>query len=184
MKNIKFITEFNIDNIKSLILDNDLVWDFTDSRHGYLKSGPASIVHRNSSVITLIDFPLNWKGNSYPIEYKFYSKQLQKELIPIIECLEKYHEGKVGRCLLVNLKANSNIEPHIDPGFYLTNCKRNHIPIITNSKVIFTVGDDSIHMPTGSCYEIDNTVLHSVVNASNDSRIHIIIDIIPNKFLS
>jgi quercetin dioxygenase-like cupin family protein len=82
----------------------------------------------------------------------------------------------VSRLLLVKLKAGGVIPPHKDSGRSLTKCRRIHIPIITNPKVMFTVGDITINMLEGSAYEINNQLKHSVTNKGED-RVHMIIDI-------
>ena len=38
-------------------------------------------------------------------------------------------------------------------------------------------------MATGECWEINNTRLHSVENNSDIDRVHLLIDIMPNKYL-
>jgi hypothetical protein len=89
---------------------------------------------------------------------------------------KSYGNGHFIRVMLVKMLANSHIVPHRDYGTSLTYCKRTHIPIITNKNVIFTVNDENKHMKAGEIWEIDNTVIHSVINNSNYDRIHLIID--------
>lgn len=183
MNNIKKLTVFNIKDLKNKVLKLN-TWSNSPNRHNHLKNGNAVAVHRNSSFIAIYDFPLEWRGNEYPSSILVSSKELIPYVQPIIEWLELYHNGKVGRCMLVKLAKNSNVDPHIDPGYYLTNCRRNHIPIVTSPEVLFNVNNTSINMLEGTCYEIDNTKVHSVNNNSSIDRIHLIVDIIPNKLLS
>jgi hypothetical protein len=48
--------------------------------------------------------------------------------------------------------------------------------------VIFTVFNKSVNLKEGICYELNNAIPHSVENNSADSRIHLIIDVLPNKY--
>ena len=90
---------------------------------------------------------------------------------------KKLGEGFIIRALLVKLKNNSTISPHMDTGLSLSSCNRVHIPIATNHQVIFTVGGESKYLKPGEMWEINNSnKLHSVCNSSNKNRVHLIVD--------
>jgi hypothetical protein len=38
-------------------------------------------------------------------------------------------------------------------------------------------------LKVGECWEINNQQMHSVINDSDEHRIHLIIDIVPNEIL-
>ena len=38
-------------------------------------------------------------------------------------------------------------------------------------------------MKVGECWEINNSLLHSVENNGKTERIHLLVDILPNKFI-
>ena len=109
-------------------------------------------------------------SNYYKLDIELFLEKIK----PIYKSI--CGDGYFLRILLVKLKANSNITPHIDTGDSLSNCKRTHIPIITNSKVTFTVGGETKYLKEGEIWEIDNTKEHSVKNNSNVDRIHLLID--------
>ena len=98
---------------------------------------------------------------------------------PLIRLLEDHHDGKRGRVLLVNLPAGEKIPMHQDSGIYLQLVHRNHIPIITNDKVMFGVGNSLMSMKENNAYEINNHKTHYVNNDSDFDRYHLIVDIIP-----
>jgi hypothetical protein len=108
-------------------------------------------------------------------------KEIYKMISPIILELEEYMSGKAARVLLIKLDANKNITEHTDSGDYLNAVRRFHIPIVTNEKVSYTVNNQKMHMRTGECWEINNRKPHSVDNDSNEDRIHLLIDIMPEK---
>jgi aspartyl/asparaginyl beta-hydroxylase (cupin superfamily) len=62
--------------------------------------------------------------------------------------------------------------------------RRCHIPLITNDDIKFTVGDHTMSLKQGECWEINNSKIHEVKNLSNYDRVHILIDIIPNEYLN
>jgi hypothetical protein len=87
-------------------------------------------------------------------------------------------DGKIEIALLINLPKNKKILPHIDSGnehFFKT--KRIHVPITTNDKCNFIVGDEIVQMKQGEIWEIDNAnKVHSVINNGDTDRIHLLID--------
>lgn len=44
-----------------------------------------------------------------------------------------------------------------------------------------TIGDETFHLEPGIAYELDNTRRHSVRNARETRRVHLICDILPDR---
>jgi len=88
--------------------------------------------------------------------------------------LKKY---KVERYILAKLPAGKSILKHKDSQRIFGFSRRIHVPIITDSKCIFTVNDEVIPMDKGSAIEINNLLYHSVDNKSDIDRVHLIFDI-------
>jgi len=135
-------------------------------------------VHKNTETLEVI---WDWQsletdkiGKIHTNYYKLDMESFLEKIKPIYE--SNYGDGYFIRILLVKLKANSNIEPHIDGGYSLMTSKRTHIPIITNSEVTFIVGGETKYLKEGEIWEIDNSKEHSVNNNSNVDRIHLIMD--------
>ena len=98
--------------------------------------------------------------------------------------MEKFYKGKFGRILLTKLIAGQKITPHIDIMYdYFNIARRFHVPIITNDLVDFYVNKERKVMKEGECWEINNKKIHAVENNSNEDRVHLLFDIIPNEFL-
>lgn len=111
----------------------------------------------------------------------YYSK-INLLLKPLFDMIEMYYGGIVYRCIIVNLPKGKMIYPHRDKDITLDIAHRVHIPLQTNSNVIFKCGDE-INMKVNYIYEIDNNAVHSVENNGNSNRLHIIADIIEFKDL-
>lgn len=90
--------------------------------------------------------------------------------------IEKHGLGYFIRCNLVQLLPGGEITEHRDMNFSLTHAHRVHVPIITNDKVWFTVGGETLNIPDGEIYEINNRRPHSVVNEGDEPRVHLIMD--------
>jgi hypothetical protein len=93
-----------------------------------------------------------------------------------LELTKKYGVGYFIRANLVRLAADGAIDEHRDGNFSLTHAHRVHVPIITNDRVLFNVGQETLCLPEGEIYEINNRRLHSVHNGGDAARIHLILD--------
>lgn len=145
------------------------------------------LTHKDTQTITLISSDYNWIPNqplNKVIKNNFQTDDANKELNKIYDYLSKFYEGEIVRSEVVKLKANTKIKKHVDGGTMLAYSRRCHVPIITNSLVYFTVNNNKINMQESQCYEINNTMPHSVENDSNFDRVHLIIDIMPNDMLN
>jgi hypothetical protein len=89
---------------------------------------------------------------------------------------EKHGIGYFIRANLVWLAPGGTIDEHRDGNFSLTHSHRVHVPIITNDRVLFKVGRETLSIPEGEIYEINNRRLHSVHNAGDAARVHLILD--------
>lgn len=142
-------------------------------------------VHKHTETIDLMwdmeSLYSNSKGTIHPNFYKFNIDSLLETLKPTYQT--QYGDGDFIRVVLVKLKKNTMIYPHMDNGDSLSACKRTHIAIITNPKVTFTVGDETKYLKEGEIWEINNQNMHSVVNDSDEDRIHFIIDYYTTKHI-
>jgi len=53
------------------------------------------------------------------------------------------------------------------------------VPITTNERVRFTVDGRPFKFEVGQAYEINNRLMHSVINKGANDRIHFIFDYVP-----
>ncbi len=92
------------------------------------------------------------------------------------ELSKKYGVGYFIRANLVRLRPGGEIAEHRDQNFSLTHAHRVHVPIITNDRVWFMVGSETLNIPEGEIYEINNRRMHSVGNEGDEPRVHLILD--------
>jgi len=105
----------------------------------------------------------------YVAEY-YDSTDLGKDLV------NKHGQGYCIRLNLVRLNPCGEIIAHQDKNFSLAHSHRVHIAIISNEHVLFTVDEESKVLLPGQVVEINNRRMHSVVNASQEARVHLIMD--------
>ncbi|HZW60071.1 MAG TPA: aspartyl/asparaginyl beta-hydroxylase domain-containing protein [Woeseiaceae bacterium] len=94
------------------------------------------------------------------------------------ELAQKFGLGYFIRATLVRLRPGGTIDAHQDNNFSLTHSHRVHLPVLTNEQVLFTVGRETLAMPAGELYEINNRRMHSVHNGSSEHRVHFILDFV------
>ena len=149
-------------------------------------------IHRHTHTIQITNFDAKyWEEESYKVnkfvkcEYNLTLKnnKLNNLLNPILNYLKNLHNGEIAKTMFVKLAAGKKINEHSDNGLYLNTIKRHHIPIVTNDEVWFYVDGEKKNLKTGEIWEIDNTKLHKVENLSNEDRVHLIVDILPNDFV-
>ncbi len=82
----------------------------------------------------------------------------------------------LARSRLMRLNAGAEVSEHVDFNYHWYSRVRIHIPIITNPNVIFHCGNQAIHMRAGECWIFDSWRRHKVINASDQDRVHLVID--------
>jgi hypothetical protein len=176
---INEVAIFNISSIKLDLSSFGSEWDLDLSRQQSFDTHKDTKMYRMrfSSYRWLIGDSIQCKDvNVLP------THESNKQLLDIYNKIEKIYDGKVVRAEFIKMPGNTKIPRHVDGGESLYIIRRLHIPIITNEKVIFKVFNNEMNLKEGICYEINNAMPHSVENNSADSRIHLIIDILPNKY--
>jgi len=131
-------------------------------------------VHKNTHMLKIL-WDINLSGTKHKRNYGIFNfDKILGELRIIYE--ECYGVGDFARVLFTRLKPQSDIPPHTDGGYSLEQAHRTHIPILTNEKNFFKVGDEVKYLKPGEIWEFDNAQLHSVKNMSDEPRVHLIID--------
>ncbi|MCA1200256.1 aspartyl/asparaginyl beta-hydroxylase domain-containing protein [Sphingomonas sp. R647] len=86
-----------------------------------------------------------------------------------------------GRSRLMGLGAGASVPPHVDVNYHWRTHMRIHIPVITNPRVLFTCGDESVHMEAGSCWLFDSFRMHNVHNGGSEKRVHLVLDTVDGE---
>jgi len=180
--NFKKIGEIDVEPFKLLVnrLSDDH-WLLDKERQAKYE------VHRQTQNIGLVyDYDFRHVKPTVRPPFNYF----EPALMPIVETVATYYDntaeglelvkhfgqGYCVRASLVRLMPGGSIAAHQDKNFSLNHSHRVHIPIITNPKVTFTVGAETRHLREGEIIEINNRRMHSVENASLESRIHLLID--------
>jgi len=176
--NYKYINTFDVSSIYDILNNFNLEWKINTYRQNQIDT-----THKYTESYYINIPVIGWKSNnSFLTQNVCENKKLDILTKPIVQYLEQLHNGKAGIVMYIKLLPNSNVKEHIDNGEYLNSVRRHHIPIKTNNKVLFVVNEEKKNMNIGECWEINNNKPHMVLN-DGDERIHLLIDIMPNKFI-
>ena len=137
-------------------------------------------VHKDTQSIQLVHFE---DFQFAKPEYQELYPEFEGALQPVVDYIAEYYRdnGFVVRIILAKLLAGGSIPKHTDAGYSLLACHRVHIPLISSSDVVFSVGGEEINMRVGEFWEINNSVTHGVENKGGEDRIHLIVDWMPNR---
>jgi len=152
--------------------------------------------HKNSNaiIITKVDSSCIDPYVPFNATFAIENQDLIDLVMPIVNEVVDLYDGKYGRIWLAKLPAGKMIPLHND-GFdffkknkfsdyyYLQSVYRVHIPLVTNEKVIFTVNNEKKHLRVGEAWDMNQRPLHTVENNSDKDRIHLVIDVLPYKWL-
>ena len=77
----------------------------------------------------------------------------------------------------------TNIEEHVDTQGWYNGIARMHYPIITHDEVYIFVDGKRVKMNEGEMWYMDVTKPHKLRNDSDVVRVHLVIDLVLNKFV-
>jgi hypothetical protein len=131
------------------------------------------------------------KGETHPIRMS-YSDPSQNEFVDTIFLKKtnyfpkviKWFKCPVKSVRLMKLSAGSTIKKHSDLDLSVELGEvRLHIPIKTNADVHFYLNDSEVTMNQGECWYLRLSEPHNVDNESPIERIHLVLDVVVNKWL-
>ncbi len=138
-------------------------------------------VHRQTESVVLVFTD----GSGWPaIEVRREAgwDRLAAVAVPVMHDIIARHYpagGTIVRAMAAKLVAGGKITPHRDshPSFHCGH--RIHVPITTNPRVRFMIDGRPYQMEVGQAYEINNQMVHSVMNKGAEDRISFIFDYFP-----
>ncbi|WP_264944744.1 aspartyl/asparaginyl beta-hydroxylase domain-containing protein [Sphingomonas canadensis] len=89
----------------------------------------------------------------------------------------RFRRPQFPKAMLARLRAHGVIERHVDGAGSNLRTHKIHVPLITNPKVVTTLGDREFHLEAGRAYEVNNVAPHAVRNDGDADRIHFIFEV-------
>lgn len=174
MNNFTYLGRINVDNYADVLRCADWNNEVTHVRKKMFAP------HSNVDVLSLmwsieeLRLPVDVPAKQTVIYDSLYDKKFFGELESILT--DTIGAGYFTHIMFLRLPGRKHIDVHVDSGEKFSVNHRIHIPVITNPKVLFTVGGETIHMRAGEIIEIENTRPHGVNNFSDEARIHLLVD--------
>ena len=137
-------------------------------------------VHRDTESIVMLFCDEAWPDGEIYREPGW--ERLQDVAMPLInKVIQTWYQpgGIVLRAMAAKLKVNGRIRPHRDTLKSFRMGHRIHIPITSSEYVRFTIAGKPFAFEPGSVYELNNQMVHSVVNMGDEDRITFIFDYVP-----
>lgn len=141
------------------------------------------------------DYEGNWQsialrsasGNEHDILANYGTDSYQDtpllDQLPYLRSIIEEWECPKETIRLLALHPGAEIKPHRDLGCnYEGGVLRIHIPIQTNNQLKFMVGGEQLKLAEGSCWYIDFDQTHSIINAGENVRVHLVIDALRNEW--
>lgn len=152
-------------------------YDWVSYRERKKRGGIAA---ENTDTIPIIYNP---KQSSTDLQYHDLFGVMEQHLNRMKELASDiFGEVSVRQAMLTRLAAGGQIKRHMDKGPITARSHRVHLCVKTNDSCLFTVGNETIHIPQGEVWAIDNVgKYHSVCNYGNSERIHLIVDFIDEE---
>ena len=98
-----------------------------------------------------------------------------------VEAFANEMRASLGRLNIVRLKPNSQVYRHIDHGDYYKVRDRYHLVLRSKEGSEMLVDDEKVTMQEGELWWFNNKAPHEAFNNSEEWRIHVIFDLLPNR---
>jgi hypothetical protein len=105
------------------------------------------------------------------------------ERMPYVRQIMGELGGVWSRSRLMGLGPGARVPEHVDAHYHWRTHVRIHIPIVTHPKVLFTCGDETVHMAPGECWLFDSFRWHRVENGWTQRRVHLVLDTVTTPSL-
>ena len=89
---------------------------------------------------------------------------------------QKHGVGYFVRARLLRILHAAMLDSAADTSYSETHAHRLHVPLISNNRVEFTVGEETLCLPAGEIYEINNVRARRIANASAKPCVHLVLE--------
>lgn len=103
------------------------------------------------------------------------------KLMTFLEIKAYEARGSLERVMLVLLKPDKHVSPHVDFGDYFVWRDRYHLVLQSGERSGLVVEDEEVDMKNGELWCWNNKKMHSAYNKGIRDRVHVIFDIKPHN---
>ena len=126
-------------------------------------------------VFRFVDSTRDWRGSHDRPQWAQWRELLEPVMAQAVRDYG-YARGVFPRVMLARMAPGGIIRPHIDANPAAKWPHKIHVPLLTNEKVGFIIGETVHHFPVGEAVEVNNLGPHAVRNEGATDRIHLIFE--------
>ena len=163
----------------------DAFWDIdTATRTALARGRPGRAVYFYNDMPAFLRKAVTFIENNgaHVHVLRYPDRPLYGEIQAFIDAAIRPHfpDCDIMKVQLAELPPGQVIEEHRDAGV-LALIHRLHVPLVTDPKVRFTIAGGDYFLARDILYDLNNVVMHAVVNASEVMRVHLLVDMLPRK---
>jgi hypothetical protein len=113
---------------------------------------------------------------------EFVTSSLAAKFPLLMDYLRRFSRNQnanLQRAMIVRLKPNGRVYPHVDEGAYYRDRDRYHLVLLSPHGSRLTSGRECAIFHEGELWWFNNKFVHSSENNSADSRVHVVFDLLP-----
>ncbi len=95
--------------------------------------------------------------------------------------IERYGAGYFVRARLVRVCSGGTFLATPDESLSEINSHRIHVPVASNDDVRFRVGEQTLVIPEGEIYEINNLLPRNIANGGREACVHLVLDYVLDR---
>lgn len=126
-------------------------------------------------VFRFVDSTRDWRGSHDRPQWAQWKSLLEPVMTQAVRDYG-YARGVFPRVMLARMAPGGVIQSHIDANAAAKWPHKIHVPLLTNDRVAFQIGDAIHHFPIGEAVEVNNLGPHAVHNGGETDRIHLIFE--------
>lgn len=126
-------------------------------------------------VFRFVDSTRDWRGSHDRPLWPEWRHLLEPVIMQAVRDYG-YARGVFPRVMLARMAPGGVIQPHIDANPAAKWPHKIHVPLLTNERVGFRVGNAIHNFPVGEAVEVNNLGPHAVHNGGDNDRIHLIFE--------
>lgn len=171
--NFRFIDKFDVSKIFEYLKN----YEWTNVP----ETTPYYPFYKDSQYIPIIDINYSNIQGNLPIGYST-NVENKKSIESIVDRITKKYNGRIIRSFFVKLPSLQRTLP-IKEGFLFTRISlRLYVIIDTDNLSFFNVNNETKHLDTGECWEINPNLLNSTWNVGTKDLIYLVLDLMPEEY--
>lgn len=172
-KSVRYLGQVEISALRHAVLAiPESVWDEENAS----KPNKFEALDRTRHIVyRFVDSTRDWRSSHDRPRWEEWRRFLEPVLREAVADFG-YANGVFPRVMLARMAPGGVILPHIDANPAAKWPHKIHVPLLTNEKVGFRIGDSVHNFPVGQAVEVNNLGPHSVRNDGSTDRIHLIFE--------